>query len=435
MTSTPPQPMAAVDVTEIRLGRHMLLLARPPRQWPQELARHRLGSRDMASVLAAFRDQPQAVGQLRLFWARYHLAATPLSEAALLDDFARQVAGHRIAALLLPRGTPGVAHNAAGQTSGGSRVTPPDPAVLPVSRWSLQQKLGYVLAKASGLVPTDLVAMIETLGTPEGIAWLAVFAGLELAGDLAGGVGLAANAALIALLWATAGVSAVYGAIAFGEFLLQTIRATSQAELDAAAQDLARAALLLGVAALGTLAGWAKLQAVATRLAATEETAGGAEAISAPRNLRPDDRASSLAPDSTEADLQAQRLAVARQYYERTGWSEDRIADHLRGIDFSKEVAVVPLHKDEVVIQWVDPYKGPGNYFAPAGSTPDSLGISGEGRVLRQFVVTKDTTVLQSTAAPIVPDWSGDPDPAATSGGGTQWFTTDKSAFQMLEEP
>jgi hypothetical protein len=105
----------------------------------------------------------------------------------------------------------------------------------------------------------------------------------------------------------------------------------------------------------------------------------------------------------------------------------------LKGIDFSKDVSIVKIPQGSIVSQWVNPARGVGNYFAPIGTDAGQLGISSIGKQVQQFNVAEDTSVLQSTAGPILDTWSGD-NPVQTPGGGTQWFTLDKSNFQQIGE-
>jgi hypothetical protein len=131
----------------------------------------------------------------------------------------------------------------------------------------------------------------------------------------------------------------------------------------------------------------------------------------------------------TEEELVPERRATAQQFYEQQGWDQKRIAAHMKGIDFSKPVKVVTLEAGTQVSQWQTPGEPQGNYYAEPGTDPSTLGINPEGKVEQQFVVTKPVKVLQSTAADI-PDWAGSG--KTWTGGATQNFTTDSSAFQPL---
>ncbi len=142
----------------------------------------------------------------------------------------------------------------------------PQPPVA-VAQWDIRRRLAYVLPKAAADVPGEaLRSIILGLATPEGIAALALVIGLEVASHAAGGVGFFADAALVAVLWTMCGVSAFYAMIAFRDFLIHTIEARTDKDLDLAARELADAAVLLGTAALTFLGGWAKAKTTAGRV-------------------------------------------------------------------------------------------------------------------------------------------------------------------------
>jgi uncharacterized Zn-binding protein involved in type VI secretion len=133
------------------------------------------------------------------------------------------------------------------------------------------------------------------------------------------------------------------------------------------------------------------------------------------------------------ADTPKARLEVAQAFYNQTGWSQEKIANHLRGIDFNHPVEVVTLHAGDEVKQWIDPKSGTGNYF-DADARPEELGIypaSVVPRELKTFVVSKETKVLKSTAAAIRIDWLKGAPAVNVKGGAAQYFALpkDKSNF------
>lgn len=280
------QPIWGGDVAEIRLGLQVLLLARPGRDWPARMAPHRVGARRMAALLRALRTHHHGISQLRAFWHRYHLAGDHLSEEALLRAFAVAVGRRRVDALLLLRASPVAAYRISETWQTPASVPMPaetasgagGPADQPVSQWDLGDRLRYVLEKAAESVPAEAASVLRAMMTKEALAWLVLFAGLEAASFVAGGVGFAADAALMALLWYFCGVSAFHGVIAFSEFLLHTFNAKSKADLDSAADELVRAALLLGMAGLSALGGWAKARALAQRISSAAAADSGPSA-------------------------------------------------------------------------------------------------------------------------------------------------------------
>ena len=94
----------------------------------------------------------------------------------------------------------------------------------------------------------------------------------------------------------------------------------------------------------------------------------------------------------------------------------------------STEVIKVTLPKGTQVVQYQIPGNPTGNYFAPVGTSAESIGVNPVGRVSTIYTTTSDISVLRSTAA----NTSLNPNLPALArgqGGGTQFFTTNPSAF------
>jgi hypothetical protein len=130
------------------------------------------------------------------------------------------------------------------------------------------------------------------------------------------------------------------------------------------------------------------------------------------------------------ADLLASRRTIAYNYYKTLGWPDDRIASHLDGIDFNHPVEVVTLPKGSQLVQYQIPGNPVGGYFAPVGTPAESIGVNPTGRKAMIYETTADVAVLRSSAA----DTSGNanlPALARGSGGGIQYFTTDRSVFSL----
>ena len=143
-----------------------------------------------------------------------------------------------------------------------------------------------------------------------------------------------------------------------------------------------------------------------------------------------------IGPDSSSgtgslsvADAIAGRRATALEFYSGTNWSDSRIANHMAGIDFSNSVEVMTIPANTTLVQYVDPAKGVGNYFAPVGTTASQLGINPAGRTATYFTTITDVKVLRSTAAPIVDTWTNSSQPYHASGKGTQYFTLQPNLF------
>ncbi|WP_286923105.1 RHS repeat-associated core domain-containing protein, partial [Flavobacterium sp. UBA4197] len=114
-------------------------------------------------------------------------------------------------------------------------------------------------------------------------------------------------------------------------------------------------------------------------------------------------------------DIVDLRKSLARNFYEKSGFDGTKALSHMEGIDFGKAVQTKILKKGTVVQQWVGEH-GVGNYFTTiTNKAAQNLGIGYEGRTLKQFTLTEDVKVLQSTAG----DYKGH------AGGGTQFFSTE----------
>jgi hypothetical protein len=168
----------------------------------------------------------------------HHLAGRPLGAEAMLVEFAAATERHRIEALLLPLrhgAVSSVSAAATGEAGGGPTRAPPTVSTttarttltlqppVSVAQWDTRRRLAYVLPKAAEDVPGEaLRSIILGLATPEGLAALVLVVGLEVASHAAGG------------LWTVCGVSAFYAMIAFRDFLIHTIEARTDRDLDVA---------------------------------------------------------------------------------------------------------------------------------------------------------------------------------------------------------
>lgn len=130
--------------------------------------------------------------------------------------------------------------------------------------------------------------------------------------------------------------------------------------------------------------------------------------------------------------------ATAQALYAKQGWPQGRIDSHLQGIDFSRPVKVVDLPDQTKLSQWQVPGGPQGNYFAGAETTPSELGISPVGhdpnlgavsKIQTDYISTRSTPALRSTAASVDDTWSSPYATAQTPGGGTQYFVPDQGAF------
>ncbi len=138
-----------------------------------------------------------------------------------------------------------------------------------------------------------------------------------------------------------------------------------------------------------------------------------------------------VAGELRAAETAASRQAAARTAYKTALWPDEKIASHAAGIDFSQPVEVIKIAKGTQMVQYQTPGNPTGNYFAPVGTPPDSLGINPAGRVAKLFVATRDVTALKSTAASTASNFDI-PEAFRGGGGGIQYFVPDSSAFGPL---
>lgn len=124
------------------------------------------------------------------------------------------------------------------------------------------------------------------------------------------------------------------------------------------------------------------------------------------------------------------RKALASDFYEQAGFSGKRLENHLKGIDYSKDVDLYTLSRGGPVAQWQPPGTAVGNYFGPIGGNPARMGIDAETRELLVYAPTERVTVLRSTAADIQ-SWK---EPGRIYFGGEhQYFTNSQDKFRLFD--
>jgi RHS repeat-associated protein len=139
-----------------------------------------------------------------------------------------------------------------------------------------------------------------------------------------------------------------------------------------------------------------------------------------------------LLPASTNyGETESVGRLTAQHYYESAGFSPERMATHMAGIDFTHPVAVVTIPQGTQVVQYQSPGRSMGNYFAPPGTSPHSLGIDSSSRVPISYVTTREVSVLASRAANTARNLDLPPN-ARGARGGLQYFSRDLSGFSPL---
>lgn len=152
-----------------------------------------------------------------------------------------------------------------------------------------------------------------------------------------------------------------------------------------------------------------------------------------------------VAPKTAPTDIEAAKLIAARrkkayEFYRRSGFTNSEAKAHMKGIDFTKEVEIVPLETGTKLTQWQVPGGPQGRYYAEAGTAPTNLGIShlgsspGKGvveKVSTEYASSEGTVALRSTAKGVTDKWSTHPyGSAKTKGGATQYFVPKRGAMK-----
>ena len=300
-----------------------------------------------------------------------------------------------------------------------------------VDEWSMEERFKYVVTHTLGHLKPEFRAQFAALLTPMNIGIMVGSLVVWAAGHFFG-VSEIADAFLLGFGLVFLGKAAIDAARLLKNVIELTCSASTEAELEDAAKDLAEAIAIIGVVAFFFLL--AKVaRAIGNKLKAARETAPPAEKEAPPESkAKPDAERPKSAEEPKESrpspeEIVAQRKAAALDFYRSKGWPEEKIASHMKGIDFSKPVEVTTLKPGTVMSQWQKPGAPQGNYYTPPGTDPATLGIDTAGRVETQYVVKEPVQALQSTAAD-VPDWRGSG--VTYQGGGSQYFTTDGSSFQ-----
>lgn len=149
------------------------------------------------------------------------------------------------------------------------------------------------------------------------------------------------------------------------------------------------------------------------------------------------------------------RKELAEKFYQDTGFSDDAISNHLKGIDFTHPVEVVEIPKGKILTQHQAPEsEWIGNYFAEKGTAPSKLGINPNAadkfdingsvpKVETDYIATEPVKALKSTSSPALDNWSMDikgpkeknsfilkGNSYQTQGGATQYFIPRKEIFK-----
>lgn len=300
--------------------------------------------------------------------------------------------------------------------------------------WPLDKKLLAVLEKVPSRLPGRVRAEFLGMLNLQSLALtLAIIAGFCI---LSGGTALILGAVML-------GVDATMSLAAAVQI---ASLASSRAELDEAADELAHVVIAVGVVAF--IHGVGKLAKGPSRGAPPEpRPPAEPKAKPAPRAAEPSVtpsaasttaarlRALAARPGTSTEQLMARRQ-VAMEFY-RTNCpelSKERLLSHLKGIDYTKPVEVGPPPPAGRLGSWHAPDAGHGQYFGAWSEqppAPSSFGIgdttlNSKGEVVRKVFTAKDDglaprTYLRSTAQGINDNFSL-PTVQKTDGGAQQYF-------------
>ncbi|MFN7945845.1 MAG: polymorphic toxin type 46 domain-containing protein [Blastocatellia bacterium] len=280
-------------------------------------------------------------------------------------------------------------------------------------------------------LPGELQELARSIFTVETLKSFVLWTAALVAANLAG-FGLLADIAIFGYLAYVLGDQAGTFISEMVDFVRFASDAESDAELDRAADHFAKALVAAGAAGLTAL----MMRGVFSSAARRTSSPGAAATESGGRAGKPvrnkvEAKASESQAAETAASFSA-RMKVAREFYEKAGFSPEKTADHLKGIDFSKPVEVVTLEPPAKVIQYQRPGRSFGNYLAPPGTEASALGVNPAGRVATSYEVARPVQVLRSTAAPVEDIWSVPGEVFKADGGGIQYFTTESGAFRAV---
>lgn len=207
------------------------------------------------------RDAGQ-MNALRGYLARHHVAGAmgPLTDTAIIEALRRSLVEHRLGMIASDVMTPhaaqltltaGGSHAAAAPRDAGlsaKAAAKPQPvaAAADVGHWSTQKRLTTMAGRAFKRIPGEVGRQIQGMLTPQNLLLLdAGLLALIIAQGF--GVGEVVDAVLVAMAIRAAGWSGMIALVELSGACVKAARATSDATLDAAADNAAEALAVLGV--------------------------------------------------------------------------------------------------------------------------------------------------------------------------------------------
>jgi hypothetical protein len=261
-----------------------------------------------------------------------------------------------------------------------------------VSAWPARQKLVEAARRAAPYLPKEAREQFLVLFSPK---MLALTSATLAAWGIGQFLGYGEVVDLALLGWGVyalgSGVFAAKNELA--AYLKGAVSAINSADLDTAGMHLARLVSLVGVTVL-----------VAVVLKFGSKLTGRAIATA---GLEADAEVWLIKLGRTgEPPMVRGRIGTAARFLLRNK-SEGEVLDHLKAIDFSREVKEVTISKNDILVQR---YNGRvGEYFARTGTPGENLGISMAGRIFKRYRLKpgfQSIRALESNTTPVVDTWT-----------------------------
>ncbi len=261
-----------------------------------------------------------------------------------------------------------------------------------VSAWPSRQKLLEAARRAASYLPDDAREQFLVLFSPPMLALTSATLAAWGVGQFLG-YGEVVDLALLG--W---GVYALGGGIIaanseLAAYLKGALSATNSADLDDAGRHLARVVASVGVGVLVAV-----VFKVGSKLPGRAIAAAGLEADAEVWLIK--------LGRPGEPPLVRARVGTAARFLLRNK-EEDEVLNHLKAIDFSKDVKNVTISKEDILIQRYSDRLG--EYFARIGTPGENLGISMAGRTFKRYRLkegVQSVSALESSTTPVVDTWT-----------------------------
>lgn len=242
------------------------------------------------------------------------------------------------------------------------------------------------------------------------------------------GIGLAATAVLAGPVTALLGAAGAMGGGYAGDFI--------GGEIYGEGSD-AQKWLSLGGAFAGGVAGW--------HSTLKTHTGGHVKTLTYPeKRARLNEKFGRTGDINRDINIRGNRELV-RDFMKKSGLRNQRIInDYMKGIDMIDRVSIETINRGKLAYQNQAPGNWQGNWYTMNKSTPPTkLGINPEGnlhgteikvfKVMTIYKARHPLEILRSKATPALDTWSVPQEPFQSEGGGIQWFSADKSAWEKIK--